>query len=306
MLGGRVDSALSDFLPIRQRRAELGLEGNSEAAPFPFEMLLGVATLADHPERRIQTKYNAATGKLDHRLLHHAANVVMPDGRKVRQISIDARDGDQIPTIIQRERKRHGMPPLSQDELAIEVAKAMQNVSTTSNLVIRKDLSVSFAFLRHAMMKIAYELAFLWLGESYLDDPLAQQIRKAICAPDLASTDGIPAYTGEFKGCKPLEYWTSHPAHHLACATTLLDRQIVFAIRIFDIQAAVLAVSNEPARYLQMPNDPKLRFVVINSITGEMWNTSFAEEQQRLGRAMTAAGRPPPFPDPLAARAATH
>jgi hypothetical protein len=225
----------------------------------------------------------------------------MPDGRKVRQISIDASDKHQIPTIIQRERKRHGMPPLSQNELAVEVAKAMQNVSTISNLAIKKDLSFSFAFLRHAMMKIAYELAFIWLGESYLDDPIAEQLRTAICVPDVASTDGVPGFVGEAKDCKPLEFWTSHPAHHLAYATTLVDRQIVVAVRIFDIWAAVLAVSNEPARYLQSPIDPKLRFLAINSVNGEMWNTSFVEEQQRLALAMTAAGRTPPFPDPLAA-----
>jgi hypothetical protein len=301
MLGSRVDSALSDFFPIRQRRAELGLAGNSATAPTPFEMLLGVATLASQPERRIETRYNPTTGKLDHRLLHHAADIVMPDGKKVRQISIDARDKDQVPKIIQRERKRHGMPPLPPDELAIEVAKATQNINTMSPIPIRKDLSISFAFLRHAMMKIAYELAFLWLGESYLNDPLAEQLRTAICAPDLRSTDGIPGYVGESKNCKPLEFWESHPAHHLAYANTLLDRQIVVAVRIFDIQAAVLVVSNEPARYLQLPNDPKLRFMVINSVNGEMRNTSFAEEQHRLVLAMMAANRTPPFPDPLAA-----
>jgi len=195
------------------------------------------------------------------------------------------------------------MPP---DELAIEVAKATQNITTTSPIPIRKDLNISFAFLRHAMMKIAYELAFLWLGESYLDDPLAEQLRTAICATDLASTDGIPGYVGEVKGCKPLEIWTPHPAHHLAYATSLLDRQIVVAVRIFDIQAAVLAVSNEPQRHLKMPNylvpnDPKLRFMVIDSVSGQMLQTSFAEEQQRLVQAAVVAGRfpLPPFPDPL-------
>lgn len=182
-LGSRVDSALSDFLPIRQRRAELGLTGNSETSPNPFEMLTGVATLAGEDGRRIKTKFDPITGKLDHRLLHHAAEVELPSGQKVRQISIDARDKDQIPKIIQRERKRHGLPPLSQEELQSEVAKATQ--STISNLAIRKDLSVSFAFLRHSMMKIAYELAFLWLGESYLEDPRADELRTAICAPAL-------------------------------------------------------------------------------------------------------------------------
>jgi hypothetical protein len=151
------------------------------------------------------------------------------------------------------------------------------------------------------MMKIVYELAFLWLGESYLDDPLAEQLRTAICAPDPASTDGIPGYVGESRDCEPLAFWMPHPAHHLAYATILLGRQILIAVRIFDIQAAVLVVSNEPARYLQMPGDPKLRFVAINSVDGAMKNTSFAEEQQRLAQAMTATRRLPPFPDPFAA-----
>jgi hypothetical protein len=298
LLGSRVDAALSDFFPIRQRRAELGLAGNSEVPPLPFDMLLGVATLASDPDRRIQTKYDRVTGKLDHRVLHHAANVVLPDGRKVRQISIDARDKDQIPKIIQRERKRHGMPPMPTEELAIEVAKWTQNVTTTSPIPIRKDLNISFAFLRHAMMKIAYELAFLWLGETYLDDPIAGQLRTAICSPDVASTDGIPGYVGEVKGCIGFPFWTAHPAHHLAYAYNLLNNQIILGVRIFDIQAAVLVVSNEPTRYLQGPNDP-LRFVTINSVNGDMRNTSFAEEQHRLALAMTAAGRTPPFPDPL-------
>jgi hypothetical protein len=198
------------------------------------------------------------------------------------------------------------MPPMPPDELAIEVAKAMQNVTTTSPIPIRKDLNVGFAFLRHAMMKIAYELAFLWLGDSYLEDPLAEQLRMAICAPDVSSTDNIPGYVGEVKGCKPLEIWTPHPARHLAYATSLLDRQIVVAVRIFDIQAAVVAVSNQPERYLKTPNylvpsDPKLRFVVIDSVSGQMLQTSFEEEQQRFVHAAVAAGRfpLPPFPDPL-------
>jgi hypothetical protein len=289
MLGSRVDAALSDFLPIRQRRAELELAGNSEVPPLLFDMLLGVSTLANQPERRVQTKYDPVTGKLDHRLLHHAANVVLPDGTKVRQISIDARDKDQIPKIIQRERKRHGMLPLPPDELAMEVAKWPQNVSTMSPIPIRKDLNVSYAFLRHAMIKIAYELAFLWFGETYLDDPVACQLRTAICSPDLASTDGIPGYIGEAKGCIGFPFWTPHPAHHLAYANTLLNNQIVLGVRIFDIYAAVLVVSNEPTRYLETPNDPKLRFVTIDSVNGEMRNTSFAEEQHRLTLAMMAS-----------------
>jgi hypothetical protein len=69
----------------------------------------------------------------------------------------------------------------------------------------------------------------------------------------------------------------------------LLNNQIVLGVRIFDIYAAVLVVSNEPTRYLETPNDPKLRFVTIDSVNGEMRNTSFAEEQHRLTLAMMAS-----------------
>jgi hypothetical protein len=299
MLGSRVDSALSDFFPVRQRRAELGLAGNAKASPMPLEMLLGIASLGGHPEQRVETRYDPATGKLDHRLLHRAADVVMPDGTKVRQISIDARDKGQIPKIIQRERKRHGMRPLSEAELAEQVVKAVQNIATLDNLAIRKDIRVSFAYFRHAMVKLAYELAFLWLGESYIDDPLGNELWTAICSPDLSSTDAIAGYVGELKGCTPFQFWTPHPARHLAYASELLGRQIIVCVRIFDLYAAVVPVTNQPARYLQEPLDPKLRFLAIDSTTGRIWNTAFRNEQHRLALAMTIAGRTPPFPDPL-------
>ena len=38
-------------------------------------------------------------------------------GENKRRITIDARDKDQIAKIIQRERKRQGQPPLSDEEL---------------------------------------------------------------------------------------------------------------------------------------------------------------------------------------------
>jgi len=54
-LGSRVEAPLSDFFPIRMRRAELGLSGNSGKAPESFEMLVGVAKLAESPDRRVHT-----------------------------------------------------------------------------------------------------------------------------------------------------------------------------------------------------------------------------------------------------------
>ena len=296
-LGSRVDAALNDFLPIRTRRATLGLVGHGREPPSQFEILFGDHKLIGPAANRIRTKLNKATGKLDIRQLHHAADVVLPDGKKVRQITIDARDRDQIPKIIKRERKRHGLPSLSEEMLAAEAEKF--TVNTVESPLVLVNISVSFAYLRHAMIKIAYELAFLWLGEAYLSDPLAIELREAICKEDLASTDELVGYVGEAQPCTAFNFWTPHEAHHLAYSSVVADT-VVVAVRVFDIYAAAIVISREPGRYFQNPADTtKLRFLAIDSVSRKTINTTFDAESRRICALMTAFQRVPPFFDPL-------
>src|SRR5271170_5389777 len=121
-LGSRVDSALSDFFPIRMRRANLNLAGYGGKPPAWHELFHGEAKLVGSEANRVRIAFDKASGQLDTRQLYHAANVVMPDGRKARQITIDARDEDQLPTIIKRERKRHGLPALTPDQLTLAIS----------------------------------------------------------------------------------------------------------------------------------------------------------------------------------------
>jgi HNH endonuclease len=67
-LGSRVDAALCEFLPIRIRRAELGLVGNSRTPPGLFDLLTGDVTLVNEPGGRLRTTYNEITKKLEHTL----------------------------------------------------------------------------------------------------------------------------------------------------------------------------------------------------------------------------------------------
>ena len=207
MLGSRVDAALSDSYLVRMRRAELGLAGNSRRPPALHELLLGTSTLADYPGQRVQTTFNAKTGKLDIRLLPYAVDVVTTDSSKARRVIVDKRDVDQLPKIIQRERKRHGVPPLSPEQVAAEIEKFSENATVINNPRVLMERSYSFAYVRHAVLKIAYELAFLWLGETYLDDPAAVELRTAVCEPDPASTDRLAAWVGDADSCEVFRYW---------------------------------------------------------------------------------------------------
>src|SRR5271163_403354 len=251
----------------------------------------------DPSANRIRTTLNKATGKLDIRQLHHATDVILPDGRKARQVTVDERDRDQIPKIMQRERKRHGLPPLSKEALAAESKKV--TVAVLENPLVQVTINVSFAYLRHAMTKIAYELAFLWLGESYLDDPLAVELREAICKEDLASTDELAGYVGEAEPCTAFRIWTPHEAPHLAFAS-IVANTIVVAARVFDVYEGVIVVSREPSRYVRSAAaSSKLRFLAIDSVSGNTIDTTFDAEIRRMAAAMTAHRRLPPFPDPL-------
>ena len=297
VLGSRVDAALNDFLPIRTRRANLGLAGRGREPPSQFEILLGDQKLVGPDAKRIRTTLNKATGKLDIRQLYHVTDVVLPDGRKARQVTLDERDKGEIPKIIQRERKRHGLPPLSEDELSAESQKF--TVTVVENPLVQVTISVSFAYLRHAMMKIAYELAFLWLGEAYLDDPLAVELREAICKDDLASTDGLAGYIGEAQPCTAFNFWTPHEAHHLAFASVVAG-DVIISVRIFDLYAAIVVVSREASRYFQGAADSsKLRFLAIDSASGRTVDTTWDDETRRMATLMSAFQRVPPFLDPL-------
>ncbi|MHC2336995.1 HNH endonuclease [Bradyrhizobium sp. USDA 4454] len=136
-LGTRVDAALGDFLPVRARRAKLGLAGNSGVVPKWYEIFLGDATLVGEAAGRIQTTFDEATGKLTHRQLHRAENVERPDGQKVRQITLHPRDKDQIPEVIRRERLRHKLRPLSDEELEAESKNFTER--TVQTPIIKKD-----------------------------------------------------------------------------------------------------------------------------------------------------------------------
>src|SRR5665213_3503421 len=121
-LGREVDAGLTDNVLVVLRRSQLGLAGNSGSIPDPFMTIFRHGTLADRPDHRVAVQLNPQKKKLDVRLLHHESMVKLEDGREVKQILIDASDAASLPKILQRERKRAGLPPATPAELEKELA----------------------------------------------------------------------------------------------------------------------------------------------------------------------------------------
>jgi hypothetical protein len=181
VLGKTVDAPLCNHILIVVRRAQLELAGNSDTIPDGLKALFGTGTLVGDPTKRFQVATDAETGKLDLRMLYHATETQLGEGVKQRQIVIDATDTDQVGTIIQRERKRAGFEPLCPDELKVQVETILAaGPRTIENPQLHHQIKVDMAEFRKGLLKIAYELAFIWLGDSYLDDPMAAKLRDVV------------------------------------------------------------------------------------------------------------------------------
>ncbi|WP_265589650.1 HNH endonuclease [Gluconobacter cadivus] len=296
-LGSRVDAALSNFFPIKMRRAKLNLAGNSGSVPVWYEMFLGKAQLIGQTADQVHITFDKERGQLDTRQLKHVIESVMPDGKKGLQITLDKRDQDQIPKIINRERRRHGLPPLPEQEIASHIENL--TINKVEKPIIKINHSIDFAFIRHSILKIAYELAFIWLGESYLDDPIATELRTSIYSPELTATDNIKGYVGPAEYCNAFKNWLPHEDHHLAYAY-IAEGNVFVSVRVFDIWGASIVVSCNSDKYFKLPIDnKKLRFLVIDAANRKTIETSFEEEIQRLVASMCALKRLPPFEDPL-------
>ncbi|WP_460254155.1 HNH endonuclease [Acidiphilium sp. MT5] len=290
---------MTNFAPILWKRGEFGLAGNSGKAPSRFNIFDGEAKLAEDPDKRLKVRYNPTTEKFDISLIFHKRKVQLPNGTIAVQITVDAKERKNIPKIIQRERKRQGMRSLTDEEMSQIIGSLEVQEGQQPTFIINP--KINFARLRHAMLKIVYELAFMWLGETYLDDPSAATIRAAILNPDSNETQFLMGSAGLIpEGNSSFKLWQLHPKHHLAYGIEI-DGTIIIAIRIFDLLEATIPVTERAGRYISnMKVQNELRYLVIDATSGVTHDSSWLEEVIRVGQLMSINGQLPPFPDPLA------
>ena len=134
------------------------------------------------PTRRseIQLVADPTTGVVTPKMMYHARRTETEDGATSVQITLDESDIEQVRTIVQRERRRAGMDPMPESEIQDLFAKIRQNTHTLEQPQVRYDVKVDIFHYQRAVCKIIYELACIWLGDSYLDDPVAQQFRDIV------------------------------------------------------------------------------------------------------------------------------
>jgi len=294
-LGARVDAPLVDHLAIVMRREELKIAGRG-SVPSGFDRVLGGrSVLVRDQSHQLQTRIDPRTNTLDIRTIPNISKVTLPDGRVADQLRMDVRDISKLGEIVRKFRARRGLRPLTPAELDKLIADAQANAIENINPEVIVNIRVDPIGFMKCLVKISYELAFSWLGEDYLDDPIAQKTReyllkimrdKDIIYPTLPMMGTI-----SFDLIEPLKMWSDNENLHIACAT-LCQGKIVIYLKVFNIFYAALVVTDAAHKYLTMGlSDSKLRFLAIDPVAGAYAESSLIEEMGRIASIML--GRAP-------------
>ena len=99
----------------------------------------------------------------------------LDSGQRMFTIVADISDMKKMLNALNGKRKKIGLRPISKEDLNTDIEKVDMGVPSQ-----KVKFSINFDRLSVALYKIAYELAFLWLGEGYFNDKWAIKIRKLI------------------------------------------------------------------------------------------------------------------------------
>jgi hypothetical protein len=161
-LGTSIDAPLTDHLLVVVRRAELGIAGRG-GVPDAFRQILGDSVLASDPSHRLRATVDPNTGKLDIRTVPSSSPQQLPDGTTAKRLVLDERDIDGLGDIIQKIRRRNNLSPLSPEEIDQLKQNARDNLAVIENPKAILNIRIDTHRFMRGIVKICYELAFLWL-----------------------------------------------------------------------------------------------------------------------------------------------
>jgi hypothetical protein len=271
-LGDTADSYLTNHPLIEIERSAFRLAGNSGEVPDPLRKLMRRSTLKDDGQKvRVET---APDGTVDVRLLYHERESVTPKGDLIREVSIDARDRGDLRKIISRQRKRANLPPLSAAELQQEIEETVrQGTRTLGRPTIHARSDIDINLFRLGLLKIAYELGFLWFGEIFLGQPEAVEMRDVLLRRKNLDASTIE-HSIQIGLAPPMMLWRRPAGWHIAYSMEVRGR-VALALKIFNTFSATF-ICGDAARL------PSGQFIALDVRAGTWRQTAFLKELHRV------------------------
>jgi hypothetical protein len=270
-LGHSVDATVTNHTLIGIKRKALGIAGKSGTVPNPLERARLQAD-ASHKVRFDFTKQSPESIYT----IPFVQRTQIGAGQGNLSVRIDATDANRLGEIVNTALARAGAPPVSPE--TIEELK--KNVVRQEQPRLSIPVSLDLGQYRRGLMKIVYELACLWMGESYLDDPMAALLRQFTLDESLPFD---PSQRYPIRGTMrmaPKEpffpFWPDELHHLMGC---MLNRgDVGIYVSVLGVLDAYVAVTESPEKYPRCQQ----RFISINPQTGVRRESTFEEEVGRI------------------------
>jgi HNH endonuclease len=269
-LGAKVDVLLTDHKAILLKRAEFGMGDRSGKDIDPWGRVFGDGSLASNPEVQIHLVPNPETGRMEPRRRYSSTPIKQDDGSEGVRIRLDVNQIGELEKIAQRLRKRAGQEPYSEDEIQALLASATKRTIEQPDVIFTIEMDTRH--YQRAVCKIIYELAWFWLGDAYIDDPVAKKLRTVI----LSDTEQSIAARITMDGAEPpLSFWNGEPKAHIAMGAQMGDGFFV-GVRVFDIVSGMIVVTNTASKY---PSAADGRFQLFDLGGGDQSRDGTLEEE---------------------------
>lgn len=245
LLGSKVDVALTDHTLVRVKRAALGGALGNRA--IGIEDILGEGVLAAKPDIRIKVSRNPKTGNLAPFVISAALSSSQDNGLQVRYVYDKRGKPIDAAKIIQRQRKKAGLPLLPADELVKAVDAAVVSEEVIENAEAIFDIDPNFSDCSAAVAKIAYEIACEWLGEKYQDDPVAADLREYVLGNRSVPVRG--RVESGVSSQSPAIVFSNYDDGNLICALVKISGEVAALVRVFDCFTGTILISEDASRY---------------------------------------------------------
>ena len=280
-LGAKIDVLITDHDLILLKRAEMGMRDRAGNVINPWENVFRNGVMADDPEQRVRIVSDSKTGHPVLKIIYKATKTTLNNGDETVQITMDAQDIDQLGKVVQRYRRRDSLEPLSNGEIQALMDAAKANIRITHQPEVKHSLKIDIMDYKRAILKIAYELAWLWLGDKYLNDPVAEQLRNSILKDE--DMDGIKGRIELGGNMAPLSIWSGEPNAHIGLCRRE-GNNIAICVRVFSSICGIVYVSETADRYAMTDRSiDEGRFALI-APQGYSRHTSLSDELSRLSQ----------------------
>jgi hypothetical protein len=273
-MGTRWDAGLAKLAVIEDKRLEFGLVGHSERLPNPMrDGLARPVAVSGDPARRMVIKMDDNGRVTDHHTIPYANfKVTIGDNGSAvfslaaGDVGIDPRDVPKARQIfgrlVREAANRHGVAITADEEerLANECIANLEqfNVDTSVEVPVPRRTDGHLG----SILKTAYEAAWYWLGDSWLDDPVALQMNRRLHGDDTATVRANPRQ-GELRSFDLGEL--SQRAAHVISLCQSADNLGVIDIQLFDVVGISFIVTEDIASYAVPPNHAVVMDVVADT-----------------------------------------